>query len=370
LQAGEFLRTANRRSAATSILIAALSCWLPSNVSAASECSPPSWVKLIELRKKSDELIGVASGPNPSAAFISAKRKMADQIVDQYSNDLLKLPQLRGKLNTKAYTKSDITKALRPAVAYNIRNPKRLEYEPRCELVYIGLSASKKEVTAQIRREPNFADHINATLTGKIDQMEAAGFMRDNKSDLQEISDSEKLFTSLNETTKQLDQADFLEKDMIQLLKSRSIALKKTSDNIRSITFRTDREKEVVKFKNQIAEAGRIGTAIKDYKRKEYISAIEIFQKCALTNDANCQFVVGIMHLRALGAKKNVNESLMWLKKAAEGDHALAKLFLGIYTFAGIGTQADPQTATKWINQAFNEGWTCDIEIRACTKDK
>ena len=350
--------------------IVIISFWLPFGSASASECSTPNWVKLVELRKKSDELVGTASGATPATAYIAAKRKMASEFVDQYANDLLKLPQLKGKLNTKVYQKSDLTKALKPAVAFNITNPKRLEYEPRCELVYIALSAIKKDLIAHIRGEADFADHINAALTGKIDQLEAGSFSKDNQNDHQEFKDVEKLMASMTETGALLDPADFLEKDMIQLIKIKQNALRKTSDNITSITFRADREKEIVRFRTQIAEAGRIETAIKDFKKKEYISAIEIFQKCARENDAICQFIAGNMHLRALGAKKNVTESLKWLKKAAENNHTLAKLFLGIYTFAGIGTQADPQTATKWVNQAFNEGWTCDIEINACTKGR
>lgn len=343
---------------------------LPSVSASASECSTPNWLKLVELRKKSDELVATSSGATPAAAYLAAKRKMASEFVDQYAVDLLKLPQLKGKLNTKAYAKTDITKALTPAVAFNIRHPKRLEFEPRCELVYIGLSAIKKDVIDQIRGEPDFANHINAALTGRIDQFEALAFKKDNQNDHQEFIDAEKLITSLTETSALLDPADFLEKDMMQLIRLKKNALKKTNDNLNSITFRADRDQEIASLKDQIPDAGRIETAIKDFKKKEYISAIEIFQKCAQGNDANCQFIAANMHMRALGAKKNMDESVKWLTKAAENNHNLAKLFLGIYTFAGIGTQADPQLATKWINQAFNEGWTCDIEFKACTKGK
>jgi hypothetical protein len=295
---------------------------------------------------------------------------MADQIVEQYSNDILKLPQLKGKLNTKAYPKSDLIKALIPAVAYNIKSTKRLEYEPRCELVYIALSAIKKDVIAQLRNEENFADHVNAALTGKIDQLEAAAFQKENQNDHQEFKDADIVLKNLIDTQKLLNPADFLENDMAQLVRLRAGVLKKTSENVKSITFRVDRDREISRLRSQIGEAGKINTAVRDFKKKEYISAIEIFQKCAREGDSNCQFIAGIMHLRALGAKKNVSESLKWLKEAAESDHTLAKLFLGIYTFAGIGTKADPQTATKWVNQAFNEGWTCDIEIKSCTKEK
>ncbi len=364
------MRSIHSKSAAIYGFLTILGLGLPAARASSSECSTPNWVKLVELRKKSDELIATGSGDTPAVAYIAAKRKMASEFVEQYANDLLKLPQLKGRLNTKAYAKSDITKALKPAVAFNITNPKRLEYEPRCELVYIALSAIKKDVIAQIKAETDFADHINAALTGKIDQLEAAAFKKDNQNDHQELSDAEKLIASLNETSALLDSDDFLEKDMVQLIKIKQNALKKASDNLNSITFRADRDKEIARFKNQILDAGRIQTAIKDFKKKEYISAIEIFQKCAQSNDAICQFIVGNMHLRALGTKKNMDESLKWLKKSAENNHTLAKLFLGIYTFAGIGTQADPQLATKWINQAFNEGWTCDIEFKACSKGK
>jgi len=322
------------------------------------------------LRKKTDELIGTASGTTPATAFIAAKRKMANQIVEQYANDLLKLPQLRGRLNTKTNTRSELVSALNLAVAYNIKDTKRIEYEPRCKLVYIALSASKKNVVTDLRNEENFADHLNFALNGQMDQLESAAFKKDNQTEHKELDDSEKLLTILNETAKQLNPADFLEKDMINLTNIRMNSLKKTSENIKTITFRGDRDTELIGFRAQIAEAGRVGTAVKDFKKRDYISAIEIFQRCARDSDPNCQFIVAIMYLRALGAKKNVTESLIWLKKAAEAEHALAKLFLGIYTFAGIGTPADPQTATKWINQAFNEGWTCDIEIKSCAKDR
>ena len=76
------------------------------------------------------------------------------------------------------------------------------------------------------------------------------------------------------------------------------------------------------------------------------------------------------MYLRALGVKKNIPESLKYFKKAASNGHTISKLFLGIYTFAGVGTKSDPEVAAKWVNEAFKEGWTCDIEINACTKDK
>ncbi len=364
------MRPFKRKSAVMHLLLVTLSLWLPFARSFASECSAPNWVRLVELRKKSDELVAAASGVTPIAAYIAAKRKMASEFVEQYTADLLKLPQLKGKLNTKVYTKSDITKALKLAVAFNITTPKRLEYEPRCEIVYIALSSIKKDVIDQIRGESNLGDQINAALTGKIDQLEAGAFKKDNENDHKEFRDAEKIIASLTETSALLDPADFLEKDMTQLIRFKQNDLKKTSDNLDSITFRADRDNEIARFRNQIADAGRIETAIKDFKKKEYISAIEIFQKCARDNDAICQFIAGNMHLRALGAKKNMIESLKWLKKAAENNHTLAKLFLGIYTFAGIGTQPDPQIAAKWMNQAINEGWTCDIELKTCTKGK
>lgn len=336
----------------------------------AGDCDEPAWVKLLELRKKSDELIAAASGPTAAKAFVAAKRKISERFVDQYASELFRLPQVKGKLNTKAYVRDDYLPALRLAVAFNIKNPKRLEFEPRCELVYIALMVQRKELIAQLRGQEDFAEHINLAMTGKLDQREAAEFLKDNDAIQPEFADADSVTKNLIDLGKTLDGSDFLEREMIQLIKIGISDLKNASENARSITFKEDRSKELAKIKSSISDAGKIYTAVKDFKRSEYISAIEIFQKCGHDGAPICQFISGVMHLRALGTKKSPAEGLKWLKKAALSDHTVSKLFIGIYTFAGIGTNHDPDLAAKWVNEAFQQGWTCDIEIKSCNKGK
>lgn len=336
----------------------------------ADDCGEPGWVKLVELRKKSDELVAAASGPTAAKAFVAAKRKISERFVDQYASELFRLPQVNGKLNTKAYTKDDYLPALRQAVAYNIKNAKRLEFEPRCEQVFIALMVHRKELIAQLRGEADFAEHINLALTGKLDQKEAAEFKKDNDTDQAVYGNADDVVKNLAIVEKTLESSDFLEREMIQLLKNAGSDLRSAANNARSITFKDDRTKELAKINERINEAGKVATAVKDFKKNEYISAIEIFQKCGRDGNAICQFISGVMHLRAMGTKMSPAEGLQWLKKAALSDHTVAKLFIGIYTFAGIGTKHDPELATKWVNEAFQQGWSCDIEIKSCTKRK
>jgi hypothetical protein len=334
------------------------------------DCEPPAWVKLVELKKKPDELVGAAAGNDPASAWIAAKRNMAAGYADQYADDILKLPQLRGRINTKAYAPKEIARALRLAVAYQIKDPKRIEYEVRCNRIYIALSTSRRGLTAHLRSLGSFSDDIDAALTARIDQLEATTFEKEHQASAADTGDAEEAMKSLSTVAKGLNQADFIEKEMIHLMRARMTELKKATESVQALVFKEDRAKESAALSTIILEAGKTGTAVQDWKDANYVSAGQIFLKCAQKDEPVCQFLTGIMYLQALGVRKDPAEAMKWLRKAAGAGHTVSKLFVGIYTFAGIGTKSDPELAGKWVNEAFQQGWTCDLEIRSCGKGK
>lgn len=351
-------------------LILTILSFAPAALAQSKDCAPPAWMKLLDLRKKADDLVGAATGSDPGSAWIAAKRKIADPFVDQHADDILKLPQLRGRVNTKAYAPKEISRALKLAVAYQIKNPKRIEYEVKCNRVYIALSTSKRNLTAHLRSLGSFADDIEAALTGKIDPLETAAFEKEHKVSADDTADADEALKNLTETARKLDAQDFIEKELIQLMRLRTIELKKAVDNVRTTTFKEDRDREFAFVKKRVLAAGTINAAVKDWQDENFVSAGQTFQKCAQDGEAICQFITGIMHLRALGLRKDPEDALKWLRRAAGAGHTISKLFVGIYTFAGVGTKSDPELAAKWVNEAFQQGWTCDLEIRSCGKVK
>lgn len=347
------------------ISLALLVCSSPA---AAADCEAPSWFRLVNLRKKSDEIAAAAFGKDPTSAWIAAKRKIAAAYLEKYQTEVFALPQIRGQLNTKVYTQKDYEKILPQAVAYRMPNPKRIEYEYKCERHYIALLASVKAITAELKSQQELAEDINTALTGNIDALEQVTFQKQVTSTSNETASIENALREIVETSRRLNKDDMIDRELMELLRLHAKDLRLAIDEVSRLTFNDDRAREAGKLHGKVVTAGAIMTGVRDYKAKDFASASQVFQKCAHSGEVICHFMVGMMHLRAQGVRRDHAEALRWLRRSAGSGHTISKLFVGIYTFSGIGTKSDPETAGKWISEAMRDGWVCDIEVKSCEK--
>ena len=60
------------------------------------------------------------------------------------------------------------------------------------------------------------------------------------------------------------------------------------------------------------------------YSKGYYSEALPYIQKSAEMGDADAQYLLGLMYLRGLDVKKNIETAIEWLKKSAEQKHKAA----------------------------------------------
>lgn len=90
---------------------------------------------------------------------------------------------------------------------------------------------------------------------------------------------------------------------------------------------------------------------------KNYVKALEHYQKAASLNYAPAQFSVGYCFDEGLGTEKNPIEAVRWYKKSADQNYPPAENNLAYCLRHGIGTEKQPAEALELYIKAANQNY-------------
>jgi hypothetical protein len=328
------------------------------SVASAADCSPPSWLKAVDVKQTALDVVGSGKGPTPELARREARRAMALKIARPRLGEILALQQVKDTVNRKVYTKDDLLKATALAVALNVKTTKRLAEAVVCKTHYAALSANVKGVLAQLKQNRGLGDEINAALIGKIDPLE-------DQRDAQEAAAAAQLFAFPDQTAKRLALAadavgdeDLLSAEMRRLLRKKAARLR---DGI-------EQKAKIAKLEEDARDGEKLITAAKELTSRNYVALFEMLNARASGSEEESQFMVGYMYSEALGVKRDDQEALAMLKRAASKNHGPAKVLIGVMTYSGRGTKADQKGAVNWLDSARGDGWTCELNLVQCSR--
>lgn len=92
------------------------------------------------------------------------------------------------------------------------------------------------------------------------------------------------------------------------------------------------------------------------YVTGEYAKALHLFQVLADSGDNKAQFDLSLMYIQEIGTKKNIDQGLAWLSRAAEKGNVAAMLELGVL-YQKIDTLENAsQLAFYWFEKASLAG--------------
>ena len=92
------------------------------------------------------------------------------------------------------------------------------------------------------------------------------------------------------------------------------------------------------------------------YHRKDYLTAIRLWQPLAEQGDAKAQYNLGVIDAKGRGVPQNYAKALKWFYKAAEQGYAKAQNNLGIMYNKGWGVKKDYVQAQMWFRLAAISG--------------
>ena len=91
------------------------------------------------------------------------------------------------------------------------------------------------------------------------------------------------------------------------------------------------------------------------YKEKKYAIAIEWYQKAAEQNNADAQYILGVMYDSGYGVEKNYTKAIEWYQKAAEQNLPEAQYHLGVMYYHGHGVEKNYTKAIEWFQKAAEQ---------------
>ena len=106
----------------------------------------------------------------------------------------------------------------------------------------------------------------------------------------------------------------------------------------------------------QPVAAGQYEDGNAAYHRKDYLTAIRLWQPLAEQGDAKAQYNLGVLDAKGRGVPQNYAKALKWFYKAAEQGYAKAQNNLGIMYNKGWGVKKDYVQAQMWFRLAAISG--------------
>lgn len=325
---------------------------------ARAACTPPAWLKTIEVKATAGEIVATGKGATAALARREARRTIGMKIAKPRLGEILSLPQTKDQVNRKVYAKEDLLQGTALAVALNVKKPKRIAQAVVCDVHYAAISANVKAVLAQLKQNSSLGEEINAGLTGKIDPLE-------EREDDKEASEAAAAYQMPEQALKRLQIAvealggdDLMSTQMQRLLRKKAQRLK---DGI-------DQKEKVDKLEDEARDGEKVLAAAKELKAKSYIALFEMLNPRASDGEEEAQFMVGFMYSEAMGVKRDDAEALKWLRRAASKNYGPAKALIGVMTYSGRGTKADKKEALKWLESAQSDGWSCDLSLNQCSR--
>lgn len=107
----------------------------------------------------------------------------------------------------------------------------------------------------------------------------------------------------------------------------------------------------------QISAAGVYEDGIAAYRAGEYEKAIELLIKAGDQGNAKAQYYLSVLYEGGSGIDKDMEASLNWLKRAAEGGMVEAQRNLGVFYHDGVDDPDDDiDQAIYWYQRAASQG--------------
>ena len=107
--------------------------------------------------------------------------------------------------------------------------------------------------------------------------------------------------------------------------------------------------------------ANDLDDAEKAFLNKNYVLAIEKYQKSSLEGNDVAAYKLGQIFDQGLGVKKDYEVAKKWFKLSAEKGNAAAQNALGIYYLNGLGLLRDYSQAMRWFKLAAEQGESSSI---------
>ncbi len=89
--------------------------------------------------------------------------------------------------------------------------------------------------------------------------------------------------------------------------------------------------------------------------QKDYVTALEWFQRAADQGDAHAQFYVGLMHERGYSVPRSYATALLWYRKSAEQNFAPAQIAMARFYARGLGVPRDRAQQIAWLRRGAEQ---------------
>jgi hypothetical protein len=99
-------------------------------------------------------------------------------------------------------------------------------------------------------------------------------------------------------------------------------------------------------------------SAVEEYRRNNYLGAMEAFLPLAQQGDARAQTILALMYRYGEGTPLDLGSAFMWYKRAAELDYAPAQYHTGVMLAEGTGIEANIEGAITWLTRASQAGFS------------
>ncbi|MGD9969522.1 MAG: hypothetical protein AB7S65_03640, partial [Sulfuricurvum sp.] len=102
--------------------------------------------------------------------------------------------------------------------------------------------------------------------------------------------------------------------------------------------------------------AGSFEDGIKAFDKKDYATAVKLWQPMAENGNMAAQYNLGILYENGYGVPRNDSEAFKWYLKAAEQGHIDAQYNVGVMYGAGVGIEKNDRQAQQWLSKAASQG--------------
>jgi hypothetical protein len=99
-------------------------------------------------------------------------------------------------------------------------------------------------------------------------------------------------------------------------------------------------------------------SAVKEYRRNNYLGAMEAFLPLAQQGDARAQTILALMYKYGEGTPQDLGRAFLWYKRAAELDYAPAQYHTGVMLAEGMGVEVNLEGAIAWLTRASLAGYS------------
>ena len=107
---------------------------------------------------------------------------------------------------------------------------------------------------------------------------------------------------------------------------------------------------------SSVARGDDLEDGYKAYEKKDYATALKLWQPLAEKGVAKAKHYLGFMYQNGFGVEQDVEEAVKWYRAAARQGHAKAQYNLGVMYEKGQGVLQDYEEAVKWYRKAARKG--------------